>query len=329
MATQTIPEIKFTPRRLGHVNLSFSDFDKALDFYINTVGLEHVYGKPHKKSGFVTNGNTHHDVGMSGIVETKALGLPEIEGENRRKLPRLNHFAFEMENEVMLVDGWKRSQEQGVKYSNMADHGVSHALYTADPEKNGVEIYADAEADWRKIMNLEADTNITSKYMPGETPPTSNVRYPVNPEIRRVSGAVFHPVRVAHGAIVAENLPSLREYYLNFVGLREVLRGPKDSYSILGGTVEGHDITLFQATEGQLCGIHHIGFEMANEQELDDAEVRMKEKGIEPVLQLDHPTKRAIFIKDPEDLLVEFFYERSAPITALADLEPGLALYLA
>lgn len=55
----------------------------------------------------------------------------------------------------------------------------------------------------------------------------------------------------------------------------------------------------------------------------------MKEKGIEPVLQLDHPTKRAIFIKDPEDLLVEFFYERSAPITALADLEPGLALYLA
>jgi catechol 2,3-dioxygenase len=329
MATQTIPEVKFTPRRLGHVNLSFNDFDKSLDFYINVCGLEFVYGKPQKQSGFVTNGNTHHDMGMSGIVETKSLGLAEIEGENRRKLPRLNHFAWEMENEVLLVEGWKRSQEAGVKYSNMADHGVSHALYTADPEKNGVEVYADATKDWRKIMNPQADMNITSKWMPGEIPPDPTQKYDPNPEIRRVEGAVFHPVRVAHGAIVAEDLESLVDYYTNFVGLHEAFRASNNSYVIMSGTVPGRDLTLFQATEGQTVGLHHIAFEMANEKELDDAEARMEERGMQAELKLDHATKRAVFIKDPDGLLVEFFVERDAPLSKLDELEPGLALHLA
>lgn len=76
-------------------------------------------------------------------------------------------------------------------------------------------------------------------------------------------------------------------------------------------------------------GLHHIAFEMANEKKLDDAEERMKERGMQAELKLDHATKRAVFIRDPDGLLVEFFVERDAPLSKMDELEPGLALHLA
>ncbi len=55
----------------------------------------------------------------------------------------------------------------------------------------------------------------------------------------------------------------------------------------------------------------------------------MKERGMQAELKLDHATKRAVFIRDPDGLLVEFFVERDAPLSKMDELEPGLALHLA
>ena len=63
---ETEKQVRFRPRRLGHVNLSFQNFDEAVSFYQDVVGIELVYGKPGKQSAFFTNGNTHHDLGTSG-----------------------------------------------------------------------------------------------------------------------------------------------------------------------------------------------------------------------------------------------------------------------
>jgi len=49
---ETEKQVRFRPRRLGHVNLSFQNFDEAVSFYQDVVGIELVYGKPGKQSAF-------------------------------------------------------------------------------------------------------------------------------------------------------------------------------------------------------------------------------------------------------------------------------------
>ena len=107
------------------------------------------------------------------------------------------------------------------------------------------------------------------------------------------------------------------------------LRGPDDSFAVLSGTGAGHDLALFRALPDQSPGLHHIGFVVDDERDMDEAEERLKKMRIEPELRLDHDTKRSIYLRSPDGLLLEFYSTRSAPLTKLSDMEPGLALHLA
>jgi catechol 2,3-dioxygenase len=55
----------------------------------------------------------------------------------------LFHVAFLVPDRPALGDALRRLHEAGWPLQGAADHGVSEALYTADPEGNGIEIYAD------------------------------------------------------------------------------------------------------------------------------------------------------------------------------------------
>ena len=327
MAVQQIEsgqQVRFRPRRLTHANMRFSDADKTLEFYNMVCGLELVWTKPGTNTSFVTNGSTHHDMAVGQISD-----LGEAPPPYHRAAPRLNHIAFEMENEAELVEGWRRAQQAGLKFRE-TDHGPTRSIYISDPEDNGIEIYADVTMDWRYYVNMEHPDRIhSSPWMPGETPPSTEPRYVSDPEIRRVEGAIFHPRRIGHASLAVGDFDGMLDFYTRVVGLDEVLRGPNDSYSVLNGTAQGHALTLFKASEDQPLGLHHVAFEIDEDRELDEAQERMSEAGITPTIQLNHATKRAIFLKDPDGMDVEFFVDKGGPVSALAGLEPALAVRLA
>lgn len=318
-------QVRFRPRRLTHANMRFSDAGKSLEFYNMVCGLELVWTKPGTNTSFVTNGSTHHDMAVGQIPD-----LREQPPRRHRDTPRLNHIAFEMETESELVEGWRRAQQAGIKFRE-TDHGPTHSLYLSDPEDNGIEIYADVMKDWRQVVNLEDPYLLKGggHWIPGETPPCTEPRYVADPEIRRVDGAIFHPRRIAHASLAVEDFDGMLGFYTEIVGLDEMLRGPNDSYSVLSGTAQGHALTLFRAGEDQPLGLQHVAFEMENDRELDEAQERLSKAGIEQAIQLDHTTKRAIFLKDPDGMDVEFFVDRGGPVSTLADLEPALAVHLA
>jgi len=65
----------------------------------------------------------------------------------------LYHAAFEVEDLDALVDVYDRLVERSVHVSPV-DHGISKALYFADPDGNGLEVYCDTRAaneqyEWR------------------------------------------------------------------------------------------------------------------------------------------------------------------------------------
>lgn len=311
----------FRARRLVHANIFVTDLDRSMEFYKKVVGLEEVYRKAPEKApdapayaGFLGNGNTHHDVALM------AMGRP----------PELNHFAFELESEADLLEGYQLSVEAGQVFQ-ASDHDVSRSLYSSDPDGNGIEIYADITKEWRTIRgDGRTVRDAAFPWTPGDPPrfgPAEARNYHEDPEIRRVEEAIFHPKRITHALIVTEDLARLCHYYTTAVGFELASGSPDGPYAVLSGTTGGRHLTLFRSEEGRPAGLHHFGFEVWDEKDLDESESRLRDAGLKPAFSLDHPAKRSVFIRDPDGFLIEFYVDRGAGPTRL-DAEKEIALYL-
>jgi catechol-2,3-dioxygenase len=72
-----------------------------------------------------------------------------------------------------------------------------------------------------------------------------------------------------------------------------------------------------------------VGFVVPDEADLDEGVRRLRRAGLEPEVEIEHGTRRSVFIRDPDGIRLEFHVDRAAPVTGLAELEDGLALFLA
>ena len=52
------------PRRLTHANLFVADMERSMDFYRSVIGLDESYRRTNLRAGFLTNGNSHHDIAV-------------------------------------------------------------------------------------------------------------------------------------------------------------------------------------------------------------------------------------------------------------------------
>jgi catechol 2,3-dioxygenase len=147
--TSTLPKIEphLTTRpihpstRIGHVHLKVADLDRALGFYCGVLGFElkQRYGS---QAAFLAAGGYHHHLGLN-TWESKG-GSPPPRGTTG-----LYHVAILYPTRAALGDALKRLIEANVQLDGASDHGVSQALYLADPDGNGLELYWDREeTDW-------------------------------------------------------------------------------------------------------------------------------------------------------------------------------------
>ena len=292
----------FRPRRLGHANLFVSDYDEAQKFYYSVAGIHEAYRQPDNMASFVTNGNTYHDFGLTDMHSPYAP---------KGQKPGLFHLAFELENEVDLVDGYDRARAAGVSFSHTRDHDVAHSLYMRDPDGNMVEIYADVIREW---WTNRHGTIIKNKpdYIPGiSSPPTSERNYPVDPVIKVVPEAIFHSQRVTHVALVTKDFERMFDYYTDVIGLQALVGDRRASHAVLHGTVGSGDITLLRKRADLEPELHHVGLEVAGEADIDQALPRLAARGIAVESNIDHPARRAITIRDSSGIRLQFFVNRA------------------
>ena len=134
-----------SPRRLVHHNFMVSDVAKTIEFYNQVLGIEETF-RIGKNVGFLSNGNTHHDLGFSEVSdstrnkgdEIRGMGITEMSPEWGKKAG-LNHFAYEMYNEAELLSAYDRLLEFGVKPYLLDDRIVTKSVDFVDPEGNAVE----------------------------------------------------------------------------------------------------------------------------------------------------------------------------------------------
>ena len=307
------------PRRFGHVNMFIGSYERAADYYRDIVGFTEVYRQPNNMAAFMSNGNTYHDLGLTDIRSRYCK--PD-------QKPGLWHLAFEVENEVDLVDGYNRAIDAGVTFEMTEDHDVAHALYFVDPDGLLVEVYADVMDDWRShrkgVFNEEKP-----RYIPGVTSePVAENLYPENPRLDVVKEALFHPKRATHAALVTSRFEEMYAFYTGIIGLSPFVGSPESSVAVLRGTVGTGDLTLYRHRRGLQPGFHHVGFEVWDEDSLDRSIAALPDRDIRADQISDHPARRGVTIIDPDGIRLQFFVNRDWTPEVVKAIDDETALYL-
>ncbi|SDW44004.1 VOC family protein [Roseicitreum antarcticum] len=126
------------PLRIGRVRLRVRDLGRVSDFYQRTLGLAVI----DRSEGTVTLG--------AGTVPLLDLLDNTLAAPSDPRDAGLFHTAFLLPSRADLAHWLIHAVKLGVNLQGASDHKVSEAIYLADPEGNGIEVYADRPVSrWR------------------------------------------------------------------------------------------------------------------------------------------------------------------------------------
>lgn len=124
---------------IGHVCVRVGDMNRALEFYVESLGLHELR-------------RDDASVALSATDSPPALVvLRERPGATRRpaNTTGLFHVAIRLPTRYALARVFRRLLSMRYPFHGFSDHGVSEALYLADPDGNGLELYTDRpRAEW-------------------------------------------------------------------------------------------------------------------------------------------------------------------------------------
>jgi catechol 2,3-dioxygenase len=126
---------------IGHVHLKVADLERAIGFWHGVLGFD-LMQRMGNQAAFLSAGGYHHHIGLN-TWESRG-GPPPPRGTTG-----LYHVAIRYPSRPALADALRRLERAGIPLQGASDHGVSEALYLADPDGNGVELYCDRpQQDW-------------------------------------------------------------------------------------------------------------------------------------------------------------------------------------
>jgi catechol 2,3-dioxygenase len=139
MATMLETRTDTTERlAIGEVALRVRDLDRVTRFYRDAIGLE---------EGPAPDGAV--GLGAGGVRLLTLVGDPEARAPDPLSAG-LFHTAFLLPSRAALAGWLAHAIARGLTIDGASDHLVSEAIYLADPEGNGIEVYADRpRSAWR------------------------------------------------------------------------------------------------------------------------------------------------------------------------------------
>ena len=131
-------DMRSAPLRIGMVRLDVRDLDAVATFYKSVLGLTSL----ETAGGRMTLGTDTNPL-------LELVGDPALAPNDRRQAG-LFHTAFLMPSRADLARWLAHAATLRVPLQGASDHIVSEAIYLADPEGNGIEVYADRPVPhWR------------------------------------------------------------------------------------------------------------------------------------------------------------------------------------
>ncbi len=209
---------------MGRVALSVADLEHSLAFYTERIGLQLLRSE----------GGT----AVLGTPERELLHLHELPGARpTRNTTGLYHFALLLPSRLDLARRLRHLIDTETRIDGAADHNVSEALYLADPDGHGIEIYRDRprnEWEYRNgqlKMGTEAfDINGVLAELNGHFDKLSAMRSSLQ------TSPVPDQTTMGHVHLHVSQLNEAINFYTNVVGFDLIMRyGPSAGFVSAGG----------------------------------------------------------------------------------------------
>jgi catechol-2,3-dioxygenase len=140
----------FAHPTLHHFGVETRNLARLVDWYGKVVGMVTVgstapgwgsaVGMP-AAAAFVSNDRAHHRMAI--------FEVPDLQDDAEKSAHvKLQHVAFEHATIDDLLNSYVRIKGLGIEPILTMDHGPTIAFYYRDPDRNSVELFADAFGDW-------------------------------------------------------------------------------------------------------------------------------------------------------------------------------------
>jgi catechol-2,3-dioxygenase len=124
---------------LHHINLKTTRLEAMIEWYGRVVGTTTVFKFP--AGAWLTNDGANHRIAL--------LALPGLSDDpDKERRAGLHHTAFEYATFADLMGSFERLHGEGITPEVCLDHGMTISLYFRDPDRNMVELQADAFGSW-------------------------------------------------------------------------------------------------------------------------------------------------------------------------------------
>ncbi|HTK30749.1 MAG TPA: VOC family protein [Candidatus Saccharimonadaceae bacterium] len=250
--------------RMGDAHLAVRDLGVSVAFYTERLGFE-LLGRDERAAR----------LGVGGRALVVLHG-----GAHRPRAPRtvgLYHVAIRVPSRAALARSLARLVEMGTPLEGAADHAVSEALYLADPDGLGLEIYRDRpRAEWPDAASgpLMTAGELDLQALLGERDDA-----PWN--------GLERGTDVGHVHLTVPSLEPAEEFYAGLLGFEVRMRAGRSATFLAAGGYHHHlalntwsGVGAPAAPEGS-AGLRRLTIEVPDAAELARLRDRLATAGIE------------------------------------------------
>ncbi len=197
------------PAYVGQAHLVVHDLPRVSDFYQKIIGLSVLEKTP---SGEVlgVNGQPLLTLSTSNTVERAP-----------RNAAGLFHTAFLMPSRDDLAQWLAHAAHNNVQLQGASDHLVSEAIYLADPEGNGIEVYRDrSPSEW----TYQPDGTVEMATL------ALNLQALYDSAPKTAFAGAAEGTAIGHIHLQVGNIPQADEFYQDVLGLKIMARYPGASF---------------------------------------------------------------------------------------------------
>jgi catechol 2,3-dioxygenase len=273
---------------IGAVHLTISDLRRSIRFYETHLGFS-VHRRDDRTASLGAGG-------ADLLVLTQCETAPRVRGTTG-----LYHFAILVPSRADLARSLRRLVATDTIMQGAADHGVSEALYLADEDGNGIEIYRDRSRDqWPIVgghLRMGADPFDLDALLT---------------EAGRADSAAGLPAgtTIGHVHLHVSRLEDAHAFYVDLLGFELMQRyGPSALFVAAGGYHHHIGLNTWAGVGAPppppgAIGLEHFVVMLPDDAARDSVVGRLTAAGIvpEPVdggLLVHDPAKNAILLKTP------------------------------
>jgi len=265
--------------KMGAVELTVSDLERSLDYYRTAIGLQ-VLDQAGGRASL-------------GVDSTELVALVEQPGAPPSDgYTGLFHFALLVPDRAALARWLAHSARDRVTLTGLSDHVVSEAIYLRDPDRHGIEIYADRPREtWEgRVASRMTTIPLDVDNLLGELD---------DPGSERFDGLPGDTV-MGHVHLKVAGIPETVEFYRDVLGFELVAgRGNEAAFLSAGGYHHHVGANTWESAGAPpppagSAALRHATIVLPSVEERDELVGRVAESGAEP-----QDTPEGPLVRDP------------------------------